>query len=290
MDGFKIMSAHGTRDISNPDDLFILRSEVADTSRRIKRRFEKFRESGRTTGGMRRSVSPRAWVTSTMVVPRSRATERRGRVRTTSSSIFSNERGRGSWSCPSPALNASLRFATEDLEIGGTRITRGDSVTLSVGAANRDPDRLVPGRDTTGTIAFGHGIHRCLDAADQIDGGTRVDDEFAVPVPEGWRSWTRGAGCRRSTGSFRSRAGRYTSRPQPISLTTWCEARRGRCGVQALAVSGLGVAAKVAVGQIVLVSAAPTAMGRTVAISDVPNTGSNVASRSPFLALEAFAA
>lgn len=59
--GFKIMSAHGTRDISNPDDLFILWIEVAhaarssaDTSRRIKRRFEKFRSQGRIAGGMRR--------------------------------------------------------------------------------------------------------------------------------------------------------------------------------------------------------------------------------------------
>jgi DNA invertase Pin-like site-specific DNA recombinase len=59
--GFKIISAHGTRDLSDPDDRFILRIEVAhaarssdDTSRRIKRRFATFRESGRTTGGARR--------------------------------------------------------------------------------------------------------------------------------------------------------------------------------------------------------------------------------------------
>ncbi|WP_433873169.1 cytochrome P450 family protein [Saccharopolyspora sp. CA-218241] len=71
----------------------------------------------------------------------------------------------------SPALNASLRFATEDLEIGGTAIPRGASVTLSTGAANRDPDRfsdparLDPDRDPAGHVAFGHGIHRCLGAA-----------------------------------------------------------------------------------------------------------------------------
>ncbi|SES14581.1 hypothetical protein SAMN05216188_12338 [Lentzea xinjiangensis] len=71
----------------------------------------------------------------------------------------------------SPALNASLRFATEDLEIGGTAIPRGASVMLSTGAANRDTARfadaarLDPGRDTTGHVAFGHGIHRCLGAA-----------------------------------------------------------------------------------------------------------------------------
>lgn len=71
----------------------------------------------------------------------------------------------------SPALNASLRFATEDVEIGGVKIARGESVTLSTGAANRDPDRypdpdvLDPDRDTGGHVAFGHGIHRCLGAA-----------------------------------------------------------------------------------------------------------------------------
>ncbi|MEV0052022.1 cytochrome P450 [Saccharopolyspora shandongensis] len=71
----------------------------------------------------------------------------------------------------SPALNASLRFATEDLEIGGVTIPRGASVTLSTGAANRDPARfgdpdvLDPDRNTAGHLAFGYGIHRCLGAA-----------------------------------------------------------------------------------------------------------------------------
>ncbi|MEU6270745.1 cytochrome P450 family protein [Saccharopolyspora shandongensis] len=71
----------------------------------------------------------------------------------------------------SPALNASLRFATEDLEIGGVAIPRGASVTLSTGAANRDPARfgdpdvLDPDRNTAGHLAFGYGIHRCLGAA-----------------------------------------------------------------------------------------------------------------------------
>lgn len=71
----------------------------------------------------------------------------------------------------SPALNASLRFATEDLEIGGVAIPRGASVMLSTGAANRDPARfeepdvLDPDRNTAGHLAFGHGIHRCLGAA-----------------------------------------------------------------------------------------------------------------------------
>ncbi|WP_163511390.1 recombinase family protein [Fodinicola acaciae] len=59
--GFTVASAHGARDLSDPDDRFILRIEVAhaarssdDTSRRIKRRFATFREQGRpSTGGAR---------------------------------------------------------------------------------------------------------------------------------------------------------------------------------------------------------------------------------------------
>jgi DNA invertase Pin-like site-specific DNA recombinase len=56
--GFRVISSRGTRDLSNPDDRFILRIEVAhaarssdDTSRRIKRRNAVYRERGRTTGG-----------------------------------------------------------------------------------------------------------------------------------------------------------------------------------------------------------------------------------------------
>src|SRR6266496_4356502 len=51
--GYKVYSAHGERDLADPDDRFILRIEVAhaarssdDTSRRIKRRFATYREKG----------------------------------------------------------------------------------------------------------------------------------------------------------------------------------------------------------------------------------------------------
>jgi DNA invertase Pin-like site-specific DNA recombinase len=51
--GFLVASAHGARDLADPDDRFILRIEVAhaarssdDTSRRIKRRFQTYREKG----------------------------------------------------------------------------------------------------------------------------------------------------------------------------------------------------------------------------------------------------
>ena len=58
--GTTLASAHGERDLSNPDDRFILRIEVAhscrssdDTSRRVRRRIEAMRERGVTTGGPR---------------------------------------------------------------------------------------------------------------------------------------------------------------------------------------------------------------------------------------------
>lgn len=63
--GYKVYSAHGERDLADPDDRFILRIEVAhaarssdDTSRRLKRRFESFRAQGRETGGPRRFGFP----------------------------------------------------------------------------------------------------------------------------------------------------------------------------------------------------------------------------------------
>jgi hypothetical protein len=63
-----------------------------------------------------------------------------------------------------------MRFAAEDVEYSGTTIPAGSVVTLSVGAANRDPGRfdrpelLDPDRDAGGHLAFGHGIHFCLGA------------------------------------------------------------------------------------------------------------------------------
>jgi cytochrome P450 len=69
-----------------------------------------------------------------------------------------------------PVHNAPLRFAAEDVEYSGTTIPAGSVVTLSVGAANRDPGRfdrpelLDPDREAGGHLAFGHGLHYCLGA------------------------------------------------------------------------------------------------------------------------------
>ncbi|MGW7578557.1 cytochrome P450 family protein [Streptomyces sp. NPDC054765] len=70
---------------------------------------------------------------------------------------------------PSPV--AIRRFPKEDLEIGGVRIAAGESVLLSIASANRDParfpdpDTFERGRDVSGHLALGQGIHYCLGAA-----------------------------------------------------------------------------------------------------------------------------
>ncbi|KIZ15075.1 cytochrome P450 family protein [Streptomyces natalensis] len=69
-----------------------------------------------------------------------------------------------------PAPLAIRRFAKEDLEIGGVRIAAGDSVLLGIASANRDPARFPDpdafdhGRDLSGHLALGHGIHYCVGA------------------------------------------------------------------------------------------------------------------------------
>ncbi|MQT00461.1 cytochrome P450 [Streptomyces jumonjinensis] len=68
---------------------------------------------------------------------------------------------------------ATFRFATEDLEIAGTRIPKGSLVQIALNSANRDPlkfdtpdrfDVLRPGNTQSAHLGFGHGIHYCLGA------------------------------------------------------------------------------------------------------------------------------
>jgi cytochrome P450 len=60
------------------------------------------------------------------------------------------------------------RTAVRDTEVEGRAIRSGDVVTVSVPAANRDPerfpdpDRLDLTRSSTGHLTFGHGIHQCI--------------------------------------------------------------------------------------------------------------------------------
>ncbi|MEV6632777.1 cytochrome P450 [Actinoplanes sp. NPDC051470] len=86
--------------------------------------------------------------------------------------------GRVSWAAvvnevlryDSPVQASAYRYASEDLEIGGVPIAKGDSVLISLAAANRDPERFEQpdefraDRDARGNVAFGHGTHLCLGA------------------------------------------------------------------------------------------------------------------------------
>ena len=62
-------------------------------------------------------------------------------------------------------------MATQDCEIAGARIRKGQLVGLILGAANRDPerfadpDRLDVGRVDNEHLAFSHGTHFCLGAS-----------------------------------------------------------------------------------------------------------------------------
>lgn len=61
------------------------------------------------------------------------------------------------------------RVATEDFEVGGKAIRRGDGILVSLPAANRDPEQF-PDPDTLDVtrsnarkhVAFGYGVHQCV--------------------------------------------------------------------------------------------------------------------------------
>ncbi|MFE0774152.1 cytochrome P450 [Streptomyces sp. NPDC058861] len=69
-----------------------------------------------------------------------------------------------------PALLAIRRFPTQDVTFGDETIPAGETVLLSLAAANRDPhrfshpDQIDFDRDASGHLALGHGIHYCLGA------------------------------------------------------------------------------------------------------------------------------
>ncbi|MFD5268520.1 cytochrome P450 [Streptomyces sp. NPDC058335] len=71
-----------------------------------------------------------------------------------------------------PGAHSVLRYAVEDLEIGGVTIARGEAITISYAGAGRDPalhgedaDRFDVTRATRGEhLSFGHGVHHCLGA------------------------------------------------------------------------------------------------------------------------------
>ncbi|MEU3748989.1 MULTISPECIES: cytochrome P450 [Streptomyces] len=79
--------------------------------------------------------------------------------------------------------HTSVKSALVDVELDGLVVKAGESVTLSLEAANRDPERF-PGPDVldlhrkaTGHLGFGHGIHQCL--GQQL---ARVELTVALPA------------------------------------------------------------------------------------------------------------
>jgi cytochrome P450 len=85
----------------------------------------------------------------------------------------------------SPAALATPRYATEDVEIGGMPVRKGEAVTVSLQSANYDPRRFPdpervditrdPGR-AENHIAFGAGPHYCLGAAlGRLEGEVALD-------------------------------------------------------------------------------------------------------------------
>jgi cytochrome P450 len=80
------------------------------------------------------------------------------------------------------------RAATEDLELGGVRISAGETVTVSLSAANRDPEQF-DAPETFRTegpvnshIAFGHGLHQCI-------GHNLARSEMKIAIPALFRAF-----------------------------------------------------------------------------------------------------
>ncbi|MGH3248942.1 MAG: cytochrome P450 [Trebonia sp.] len=81
-----------------------------------------------------------------------------------------------------PAAAMVDRYATRDVTLDGTRVRRGDQVTVSITGANRDPaaftepDLYDPSRANAGRhLAFAHGPHFCVGAH-----LARLETELAV--------------------------------------------------------------------------------------------------------------
>jgi len=71
----------------------------------------------------------------------------------------------------SPIAQMPFRFATEDVEIAGVTIPKGDPVLIGFAASGRDPQRHGPTADEFDIaradkdhLAFGYGVHHCIGA------------------------------------------------------------------------------------------------------------------------------
>lgn len=68
-----------------------------------------------------------------------------------------------------PVQTSVSRWALEDITLAGTTMKKGDTVVVSLAAANRDPDRFADAdrfavNEWRSHLAFGHGIHLCVGA------------------------------------------------------------------------------------------------------------------------------
>jgi cytochrome P450 len=94
-----------------------------------------------------------------------------------------------------------MRFATEDIDVDGFVIEKGEGVVMSYRAIGRDPDQHGPDADSFDVtrkmpikhITFGHGPHICPGAAlSRLEAGVALpalfarfpDLRLAVPVEE----------------------------------------------------------------------------------------------------------
>jgi cytochrome P450 len=81
-----------------------------------------------------------------------------------------------------PVETATLRFASEDVELRGVKIAKGEAVFAAIASANRDesqfanPDMLDITREPNKHLAFGQGIHFCLGASlARLEGQIAID-------------------------------------------------------------------------------------------------------------------
>ena len=92
----------------------------------------------------------------------------------------------------------------DDLEIGGVTIAKGETLGVSLAAANRDPavypdpDRFDVTRNPTDHLAFGRGVHRCVGAGlaqEEVDADVEHAPFLAERVERGVKARLGVGGC-----------------------------------------------------------------------------------------------